>query len=386
MLAARRLLTLFCALFAVQALSARRPSGRFDVPCRIEYGKYVVEVGTPSGPRRFIFDTGASRTTVSEKLCRELKLPAVGQKMTGDFEGYRERLVLARIPFLQLGEARFDDWPVAVVPDTSYVWCLGVDGIVGSDLLRRFVVRFSAGGDSLLVLARSCRQFGGLDRRRAVRLYRSGTRPFVHLHAGNGTDSMDFYALFDTGSSGFFDCRYRECEALIDRGILRNVRRASGRPGRLGWTNRSAVREAVRGVVPRFDIAGSSLEDIPLRETYGNTNKIGCGLLRYGTVVVDYPGRRFWLLPCGDMPDKPDASVRSVTVAIDGGRLVVGEVWDESLAGVVAPGDRIVRIGTADVTQVDPCAVIRGEIRGDRPQLTVERSDGSRVTVSVKNM
>ncbi len=143
MLAARRLLTLFCALFAVQALSARRPSGRFDVPCRIEYGKYVVEVGTPSGPRRFIFDTGASRTTVSEKLCRELKLPAVGQKMTGDFEGYRERLVLARIPFLQLGEARFDDWPVAVVPDTSYVWCLGVDGIVGSDLLRRFVVRFS---------------------------------------------------------------------------------------------------------------------------------------------------------------------------------------------------------------------------------------------------
>ncbi|MDE6827836.1 MAG: retroviral-like aspartic protease family protein, partial [Alistipes sp.] len=111
-------MTLLCALFAVQALSARRPAGRFDVPCRIEYGKYVVEVGTPAGPRRFIFDTGASRTTVSEKLCRELGLPAVGQKMTGDFEGYRERLLLARIPFLQLGEARFDDWPVAVVPDT----------------------------------------------------------------------------------------------------------------------------------------------------------------------------------------------------------------------------------------------------------------------------
>lgn len=381
----RRLLPLLGALAAVQALHARRPAVRFDLPCRIEYGKYVVEVGTPAGPRRFVFDTGASRTTVSGKLCRELGLSAEGQRTVGDYEGYGSRLDMARMPFLQLGEARFDDWPVDVLPDSSYVWCLGVDGIVGSDLLRRFVVRISA-ADSLVSLADSYRRYEEPDRRKAVRLHRAGGRPFVHLHAGDGGRRMDFYALFDTGSAGFFDCRYHECEQLVDRGILRDVRRASGRPARMGWTNRSAEREAVRGVVPRLEVAGAVLTDIPTGETYGGTNKIGCGLLRYGTVVIDYPGRRFWLLPHATAPAAPETSVRNIAVAIENGRLVVGQVWDEALAGVVAPGDRIVRAGTVDVSEADPCAFVRGEIRGDKPQLTVERRDGTRVTVAVKNL
>lgn len=79
-------------------------------------------------------------------------------------------------------------------------------------------------------------------------------------------------------------------------------------------------------------------------------------------------------------------SVSGVTVALDGGRLVVGQVWDETLADRVAPGDRIVFLGTVEVSRVDPCAVIRGEIRGDKPQMTVERKDGTRVTVPVKRM
>lgn len=381
----RRLLPLLGALAAVQGLSARKPAGRFDLPCKVEYGKYAVEVGTPAGPRRFIFDTGASRSTISERFCRELGLAPAGQAEVGDFEGHRGRLALARMPFLLLGEARFDDWTVDVLPDSSYVWCLGVDGIVGSDLLHRFVVRISA-CDSVISLAGDYRQFGDLDRRKAVRLHRAAGRPFVHLYAGDGGQRMDFYALFDTGSAGFFDCRYLECAELAGRGILRDVRRTSGHAGHLGWTNRTSVREAVRGVIPRLEVAGAELTDVPASETYGNNNKIGCGLLRYGTVVIDYPGRRFWLLPHDETPAAPDASVRNIAVAIAGGRLVVGQVWDEALAGVVAPGDRVVRIGTVDVSEADPCAVVRGEIRGDIPQMTIERRDGTRVTVAVKNL
>lgn len=385
MSATRRLLPLVCMLFALQGLSARKPAGRIDLPCRIEYGKYIVEVGTPAGPRRFVFDTGATRTTISESLYRELGLVAAGHAEVGDFEGYRDRLVLTRIPFLQLGETRFDDWPVDVLPDSSYVWCLGVDGIVGSDLLRRSVVRISA-ADSLISLASDYRQFVDLDRRKAVRFQRVAGRPFVHLRTDGNGQRMDFYALFDTGSSGLFDCRYRECTELIDRGILRKVRRTSGHAGRLGWTNRSSVREAVRGTIPRLEIAGTALPEIPVCETYGSHNKIGCSLLHYGTIVIDYPGRRFWLLPHAAIPDAPDVPQRNVAVAIEGGRPVVGQVWDDALDGIVAPGDRIVRIGTLDVTQVDPCAFIRGEIRGDKPEITVERNDGTRVTVPIKNL
>lgn len=201
-----------------------------------------------------------------------------------------------------------------------------------------------------------------------------------------GKSRMKTYMKFDTGSGALFDCRYDECRAMIEKGILREVRRTEGHSGNLGWTNRSVVGEAVRGVIPEFGLAGNTLAGMPLEVTHGGHSKLGCGVFRWGTVVIDYPGRRFWLLPHAEPPGPPDVSVSGVTVALDGGRLVVGQVWDETLADRVAPGDRIVFLGTVDVSRVDPCAVIRGEIRGDKPQMTVERKDGTRVTVPVKRM
>lgn len=56
----KRLLFVLCSLVAVQEVCARRPAVRFDLPYTVEHGKYVVVLGTPAGPRRFIFDTGAS--------------------------------------------------------------------------------------------------------------------------------------------------------------------------------------------------------------------------------------------------------------------------------------------------------------------------------------
>ncbi|MDE6569297.1 MAG: retroviral-like aspartic protease family protein [Alistipes sp.] len=381
----RRSLLLLCAVIAGQSLMARPPAVRFDLPCRIEQGKYIVMVETPAGPRRFVFDTGASRTTVSERLCRESGLVAEGRSLTGDFEGYREQIATARMPELRMGETVFKNRTVDVLPDSSYVWGLGVDGIVGSDLLQHFVVRFPA-ADSVISLAGDYRQFGDLDRKQSVRLHGEKGRPFIAFRVGDGRNRMKFYALFDSGASDFFSCRYHECLELLGRGILRNVRRASGHPGHMGWTNRSSLREAVRGTIPKIAIGDNMLSDIPLEETYGSTHKLGCGLLRRGEIVIDFPRRRFWLLPHAVQPDSDDVAVRNISVAIADGHLVVGQVWDETLADSVSPGDRIVRIGTLDVSEIDPCAVIRGEIHGDKPEMTVERRDGTRVTVPIKNL
>ncbi|MDE6046953.1 MAG: retroviral-like aspartic protease family protein, partial [Alistipes sp.] len=91
------------------------------LPCTIEYGKYIVEVGTPAGPRRFVFDTGASRTVVSERLCREAGIAPAGASSAGDFEGYRAQVATARIPALTIGDATYRNCPVDVLPDSSYV-------------------------------------------------------------------------------------------------------------------------------------------------------------------------------------------------------------------------------------------------------------------------
>lgn len=380
-----RALLLLVAVLSSLVVRAREPQC-FEVPCTVEHGKYVVEVETSAGLRRFAFDTGAPRTCISGALCRELGLEASGRQEMGDFEGHRAEVGRVTIPRLRLGQALCEAIPAYVFPDSSYVFrCLGLDGIVGGDLLRRWAVRISA-ADSTVTLASDARLLGATDRRRSMPFTWSGNRPMLRLRVSDGVARTDTYVVFDSGSSGFFDCRDFELRAMEERGILRGLRRTTGHTGHLGWTNRSEVREALAAVIPCLELAGCALEGVPVEATYGRVSKLGLGVLRWGDVVVDYPRRRFYLLPCGERPAPPVVPRRNVTVALDGGRLVVGQVWDEALADVVAPGDRIVRLGSLDVSQVDPCAVVRGEVRGDRPEMTVRRRDGSLVTIPIKEL
>ena len=76
----RRLLLVVCWLAAAQTVCARKPAVRFDLPYTLERGKYVVTVETAAGPRRFAFDTGASKTCISERLSRDSRRLAVGRR------------------------------------------------------------------------------------------------------------------------------------------------------------------------------------------------------------------------------------------------------------------------------------------------------------------
>ena len=95
---------------------------RFDLPYTLERGKYVVTVETAAGPRRFAFDTGASKTCISERLSRELGLAASGRGTSGDFEGHRHAITYVRVPYLRMGEATYSDRQEIVLPDSTHVW------------------------------------------------------------------------------------------------------------------------------------------------------------------------------------------------------------------------------------------------------------------------
>ena len=101
----KRLLFVLCSLVAVQEVCARRPAVRFDLPYTVEHGKYVVVLGTPAGPRRFIFDTGASGTCISESLRCELGAETVKTQKVRDFEGHVVPIDLVRLDSLRMGDA-----------------------------------------------------------------------------------------------------------------------------------------------------------------------------------------------------------------------------------------------------------------------------------------
>lgn len=383
----KRLLTAFaCCLAAVQAAVAGG-SVRYDWPFTIQNGWYVVRLDTPVGPRRFIFDTGCSMTVLSEKLCDELGLRPEVRQTLGDSAGQVGDLAGTRIESLRIGPFVSRNVPVLILPDSSPVLrCTGVSGIAGVDLLRGLTIRLP-NSDSTITVADDCRQLGKLDRRRSARLRKGSLVPVFPVRFAASKRSVRSRALFDTGAVGSLFCAEQAAPVLYDRGIARDIRRTVGVRSDLGWTGRAAYGEIAVGRIPSLRVAGTTLREIPFRSKAGELHVLGADLLRRGQVVIDFRRRRFWFLAASDAElHYAPQRLAGVAPALVGVRLVVGQVWDEALADVIAPGDRIVRVGSLPTDDLDPCTFLQRENRPEVREITVECNDGTRVCVPIEDL
>ncbi len=341
----KRLLFVLCSLVAVQEVCARRPAVRFDLPYTVEHGKYVVVLGTPAGPRRFIFDTGATGTCISESLRDELGAEIVKTQKVRDFEGHVVPIDLVRLDSLRMGDALFRDHPVLVMPDTSLVFaCLRVDGIAGCDLLRWCAVRMP-NADSTITVTDDVRRLGLPRGRRMSRMELGGGCPFLPVTCRNGDRQARMYVKFDTGSAGYFHFSYADSgDAPPPLWFIDSLRWADGFATAIGWTNRNRVNSHFRGTIPRFEIQGTAIADMPVKRTFGHNRILGCKLFDWGQVVLDFRRKRFLFIPRGGEAKAPPQPACNFTLALSAGQLVVGQVWDEALADVIAPGDRILSL------------------------------------------
>jgi hypothetical protein len=90
------------------------------------------------GPFRFLLDTGASNTILSKKVGDRLKLRG-GKPHLLTTAGGQVEVTLRYIRTLQVGDARLKELEIAV-SDFGLLQELQVDGILGADYLRRFIV------------------------------------------------------------------------------------------------------------------------------------------------------------------------------------------------------------------------------------------------------
>ncbi len=383
----KRLLLLLCWLVAAQAVCARNLVVRFDLPCAVEHGKYIVVLGTPAGPRRFIFDTGATATSISESLREELGAMAVKREDVRDFEGHVVPIDLIRLDSLRMGDVLFRDHPVLVMPDSSLVFaCLRVDGIAGCDLLRRFVVRMP-NADSTITVTDDARTLGISSRGTWSRMWLGGGCPFLPVVCRNGDKQGRFYVKFDTGSAGYFHFAYSGGDEMLPAlGFIDSLRWADGYASAIGWSNCNVVNRHFQGVVPRFEIQGTTVADMPVKRTFGQNRILGSKLLDWGQVVLDFRRKRFRFIPSQGVELKAKRQpVYNFTLTLSAGQLVVGQVWDETLAGIVAPGDRIRSLDGAPWNG-DTCGFLLDPNPLGGTQCGITTADGRHIVLTIENL
>ena len=85
-----------------------------------------------------------------------------------------------------------------------------------------------------------------------------------------------------------------------------------------------------RGTIPRFEIQGTAIADMPVKRTFGHNRILGCKLFDWGQVVLDFRRKRFLFIPRGGEAKAPPQPACNFTLALSAGQLVVGQVWDEA--------------------------------------------------------
>ena len=148
---------LICLLYSCTSLSKAMKFGELEtsqplttVPIIKNKRLNFVEAKIEGETYIFFIDTGAPNI-VSEELAQKLRLKTVTKFKTGDSQGNEEKTNYVKLPEIWVGDFHFTN-TVAMVSDlsgTPGIQCLGIDGIIGSNLMQRAIWQFDFQGEQV---------------------------------------------------------------------------------------------------------------------------------------------------------------------------------------------------------------------------------------------
>jgi predicted aspartyl protease len=333
------------------------------------------------GPRWFVLDTGALRSVVDASVARELRLETAGPLMARGAAGRVEATALRHVT-IETGPARLPDLTATALDLTGIAETIGrrVDGIVGSDLFRRFVVEIDFDQRELTLHEPA----GWTPRPGAevLPLTFLDEHPYVHASVrlpGGAEIAGDF--VIDTGSS---------VPLILSPSIIAGQGLRSSLPPLLGAAGRAVggalsipLGRAESLSLGRFKL-DRPITGFPSQGMFGREDKagnIGNAVLRRFRAAFDYARNRVSLEPNGSYSDPYEHDMSGATVVTQAPEFrvrTVQAVIDGSPAkeAGLEPGDTIVALDGRDAAEL-PLSSMRERFRlpGKTYVLSVRRGE-----------
>lgn len=332
------------------------------IPYQFDKGIPIIEIVIQGKKRRLMFDTGAM-TAVSAEIAQALKLRVKASVDVGDSGGLEQQMSVVVLPEIDLGGIVFEDIPAVVLQPSFFTACLGIDGVVGSNLLRNSIVQFSNTSHTIILTDQIDKLNLGLAEGIPVSLSTTQSNPYIPIRFRADTSTAKELLLFDSGSNGFYELSTNAyLKQFKPQGIF-TERYAAGGSGSLGIHGTEAPKQKYKVRIPELSVVNYTFKDISVNTNATGSSRIGAALLKYGTVTMDYKHKKFHFQP---EAYADTASLRSLQKSwpIDfvpqEGRLVAGTVWAPALQDEIHPGDELVSFGTLNFEKVALCSMLGG--------------------------
>jgi predicted aspartyl protease len=332
------------------------------------HGFVIAKVKISEQEYRFLLDTGAP-TAVSKKIQEKLGLKNIRNIQMKDgvgSEGTSDVVVLDEIAF---GNVTFNNIPSIILESKHLEQCLKVDGIIGSNLLRNAVIRFSQ-IDSTLTLTNDIEALNLRDIvATEMELDSMQSTPFVTVQLSNETEAEEMLQ-FDTGCNAFYDLSNHAYSALKEYSIFQEKAQGYGRNAISVFGDGVNISTALVEL-PMMTINNVLFHNILTQVSNDYTSRIGNKIFDYGNVTLDYIHKKFYFEPYKNNTNLKE-KMFPISLRLEGTSVYVGIIWDNELRQKVSINDQIIAVDGINCEIVEPCDVVfRNTIWQSKEKLTL---------------
>ncbi len=359
----RLLIALLLSCTALYAQKVRFNKGRSvqknyytEVTYKELKSKLIIPVQIEGETYQFLFDTGAPNL-ISHFLKNQIKTKELNSVNVKDANDSKRPLEVVEIPMLQIAGVSFKNSP-AIVNDhnSNFLFdCLEIDGIIGSNLLRKSIVQIDSRKQQITITNQKdqldLKGMNGLD----MALSSGQSSPYIWIGL-KGENSAKEQVLFDTGAQGFYDLSFNSFKMLDSLKVFRNVETAIGYKG-LGLFGIAAPSLHYRVLIPEILLPGVAFENVVSVSTTAAKSRIGSDILQHGIVTLDYKDQKFYFEAFKKQVDLAE-EVWDFSPTMKDSTLVIGLVWQEELVKKAQYGDKILQINDLKVDEMDICDLL----------------------------
>nr|WP_321225942.1 retropepsin-like aspartic protease [uncultured Psychroserpens sp.] len=324
-----------------------------EIPFEFLKNKIVIPVTIEGHTYRFLLDTGAPNI-VSSEVYQAIKSKTVTSISTSDANSKSQNLDVVTIKSLKLGDIEFKGFNALVFDlNGSHIFkCFGIDGFIGSNLLRHSIIQIDA-DQNLLKLTDQAKLLK-LNKKESdkIKLVGNQSSPYVQIQL-TGKENGREMVLIDTGMGGLYDVSRDNFEIFKTKSIFNIIGESDGASS-VSLFGEVPTNRQLRVHLPKLMINDLILENHITHTSNSDNSKIGADLLNYGVMTIDYKNKRFYFEPKTNNVDL-SKSIPGFTTTIKNKRIVIGYVWDRSLQEKLNYGDVILAINGKELNDSNFC-------------------------------
>lgn len=339
------------------------------IPYETISGVPIIRVQIDGSEYSFMFDTGAI-TCISQEIIDKIKPETLLEKLSvTDNSAKVDSLPVYNLSGIMIDTVQFNDIPVVLFNESTVKTCLKIDGIVGSNLLRNSIVRFSTSDQTIIITDQPEKFDLQLKEEYCTEIFLTPfqSAPYIWTVLID-KDTATVQLMFDSGMVGLYDLALDHLNLFMEHDIFSEKPSVAEGSLSYGFLGKNDDTLQCRLRVSEVNICNSALKNPVLFTTPAADSRIGMELLDHGTVTIDYINSHFYFEPSSKDEKEKDLyrKVMPLSLSMEDGKLIIGTIWDEELSEKISVGDRVLSIDDTNFENMNECEIFVHHIYDDK--------------------